>query len=55
MDEFDDVEGAVDAAIEACEGDPRAALRALIIASQFLQDDLAAALAATSKGYRRAD
>ena len=53
MDEFDDVERAVEAAIAACEGDVRAALKALIIASQFLQDELAAAQAATSKGYPR--
>jgi hypothetical protein len=54
MEEFDDVEQAVAAAIEACDGDARAALKAVIIASQFLQDELVAALAATSKGYRRA-
>jgi hypothetical protein len=32
----DDLEAAVDAAIAACDGDPRAAIRALIVATDFL-------------------
>ena len=52
-DEKDPLDRAVDAAIEACEGDPRAALRALIIAGVYLQEELDQAHAAASWGYRR--
>ena len=52
-DEKDPLDRAVDAAIEACEGDARAAVKAFIIANQFLQDELEELRAAVSKGYRR--
>lgn len=40
------LEAAVDQAISACGGDPRAAIRALILANDFLE-------ASASRGFRR--
>lgn len=40
------LEAAVDQAIAACDGDPRAAIRTLILANEFLE-------ASSSKGFRR--
>lgn len=34
----DDLEAATDAAIAACDGDPRAAVRALVVANNFLTE-----------------
>ncbi len=44
--EMDRLEAAADQAIAACDGDLRAAIRALILANEFLE-------ASTSKGYVR--
>ena len=44
--EAERLEAAIDHAIAACEGDPRAAIRALILANDFLE-------ASASKGFRR--
>lgn len=44
--EAEQLEAAVDQAIAACGGDPRAAVRALILANDFLE-------ASASKGFRR--
>lgn len=44
--EAEQLEAAVDQAIATCGGDPRAAIRALILANDFLE-------ASTSKGFRR--
>lgn len=44
--EAEQLEAAVDQAIAACGGDPRAAIRALILANEFLE-------ASASKGFRR--
>lgn len=44
--EAEQLEAAVDQAIAACDGDPRAAIRALILANEFLE-------ASASKGFRR--
>lgn len=44
--EAEQLEAAVDQAIAACGGDTRAAIRALILANDFLE-------ASTSKGFRR--
>ena len=54
MNEVDDLERDVDAAISSCGGNPRAALRALIITVSFLSAELKAAKRAASKGYVRA-
>ncbi|SDR64171.1 hypothetical protein SAMN05519103_09483 [Rhizobiales bacterium GAS113] len=48
-----DLESAVEAAIGACDGDPRAAVRALIVANAFLEEDLARTRAMVSRGYAR--
>jgi hypothetical protein len=34
--QVDDLEAAVDQAVAACDGDPRAAVRALVVANDFL-------------------
>ena len=44
--EAEQLEVAVDQAIAACGGDPRAAIRALILANEFLETS-------ASKGFRR--
>lgn len=44
--ESDSLEVAVAQAIEACDGDLRATIRALILANQFLETQI-------SQGYRR--
>lgn len=44
--EAERLEAAIDHAIETCDGNPRAAIRALILANDFLQ-------ASASKGFRR--
>lgn len=44
--EADQLEAAVDQAIAACGGDPRATIRALILTNEFLE-------ASASKGFRR--
>lgn len=44
--EAEQLEAAVDQAIAACGGDPRAAIRALILANDFLE-------ANASRGFRR--
>jgi hypothetical protein len=43
----------VDQAIEACGGDAREAVKALIVANQFLETDLEKLKAAVSMGYAR--
>lgn len=50
QDENDRLETATDQAIEACGGDPRSAIRALILANEFLQWELETKV---SKGYGR--
>jgi hypothetical protein len=48
-----DLERDIDTAIEACGGDLRATVRALLLANAFLEFELAKALAKTSSGYAR--
>lgn len=50
---LDPYEHACDQAIAACGGDMRSAVKALLLANEFLEHELAEALAATSNGYRR--
>ena len=51
--ESDPLELATDQVIAACDGDVRAAVRALIIAKELLEAELNDVYAATSKGYSR--
>jgi hypothetical protein len=51
--EPDPLEVAADQAIAACDGDVRAAVRALIIANGLLEAELNEVYAVTSKGYAR--
>ena len=53
MEDQDDLERDVDAAIAACGGNPRAALRAMIITISFLSAELKGAKRSLSKGYTR--
>lgn len=47
------LEAAVDEAIKACDGDLRGTIRALILANEFLEQELCAMFAAVSRGYAR--
>jgi hypothetical protein len=47
------LEASVDAAIRACGGDPRAAVRALIIVLRLLEDEMARIEPLVSRGYAR--
>jgi hypothetical protein len=47
------LEQAVDAALAACDGDPRSALRALIVASAHLETRLERLARDVSRGYVR--
>ena len=49
----DQLEAAADQAIAACGGDAREAVKALIVANQFLETDLDKLKAAASMGYAR--
>lgn len=46
-------EAAVDEAIAACDGDTRGALKALIIANEYLEAELSSLCVAVSSGYAR--
>jgi hypothetical protein len=47
------LEAGVAAAIEACDGDLRATIRALILANALLEEELAQARAQLSRGFIR--
>ena len=49
----DDLEAAVDQAIAVCDGDVRAAVRALIVANHFLETEVAELKKAVSHAYVR--
>ncbi|SEE65915.1 hypothetical protein SAMN05519104_6933 [Rhizobiales bacterium GAS188] len=49
----DPLDASVNAAIEACDGDPRATVRALILANAFLEEELERTRAMLSRGYVR--
>jgi hypothetical protein len=51
--ESDQLEAAADQAIAACGGDAREAVKALIVANQFLETELEKLRAAVSMGYAR--
>lgn len=50
---FDITEADIDEVIETCSGDPRAAIRALLIGQQFLEAALEEARREASWGYVR--
>jgi hypothetical protein len=47
------LEASVDAVIRSCNGDARAAVRALVIALRFLEDEVARIEPLVSRGYAR--
>lgn len=49
----DELEAAIDQAIAVCDGDPRAAIRALIIANNFLESEVGELMKAVSHAYTR--
>ena len=51
--EPDRLEAATDPAIAACAGDMRSAIRALILANEFLEHQVEELMMAVSKGYSR--
>jgi hypothetical protein len=51
--ESKDLQSAVDQIIVDCDGDPRAAIRALIVANGYLERKLENVLASVSTGYVR--
>jgi hypothetical protein len=53
FDEGDELEIAVDQAISACGGDTRATIRALIIANDYLESEVAELMKAVSRAYAR--
>jgi hypothetical protein len=51
--EDDELETAVDQAISACGGDTRATIRALIVANEYLESEVAELMKAVSRAYAR--
>jgi hypothetical protein len=49
----DRLEAAIDQAIATCGGDARAAVKALIVANEFLEGQVAVLQTAVSNGYAR--
>ena len=49
----DELEAAVDQAIEACDGDMRATIRALIVANDYLETEVGELMKAVSHAYVR--
>jgi hypothetical protein len=47
------LEAAVDQAISACDGDLRATVRALILANDYLENEVAELMKAVSRAYAR--
>jgi hypothetical protein len=53
FEEKDELETAVDQAISACGGDTRATIRALIVANDYLETEVAELMKAVSHAYAR--
>ena len=49
----DELEAAVDQAIAACDGDMRSAIRALIVANEYLESEVNGLMKAVSHAYVR--
>ena len=52
-DDDDGLEAAVDQAIAACGGDMRSTIRALIVANEFLENEVSELMKAVSNAYAR--
>ena len=52
-DRDDGLEAAVDQAVAVCGGDTRAAVRALIVANNYLESEIAELMKAVSHAYTR--
>jgi FAD/FMN-containing dehydrogenase len=52
-EDHDALEAAVNQAIAACGGDMRAAIRALIVANEYLESEAAELMKAVSQAYAR--
>jgi hypothetical protein len=53
QNEVDELEVAINQAIAACGGDARAAIRALILANDFLENEVSELMKAVSHAYVR--
>lgn len=53
VDDSQSLDAAVDAAVEACGGDARAAIRALIVANNYLEAEVQRLAKAVSSGFAR--
>ena len=53
MQDMDELEAAVDQAIAACGGDMRSAIRALIVANDYLESEVSELMKAVSQAYVR--
>ena len=53
FEEGDELESAVDQAISACGGNMRATIRALIVANEYLESEVAELMKAVSRAYTR--
>jgi len=51
--EADELEAAVDQAVAACGGDMRSAIRALIVANEYLESEVSELMKAVSHAYVR--
>jgi hypothetical protein len=52
-EEDDELEAAVDQAIAVCDGDMRSAIRALIVANNYLESEIGELMKAVSRAYAR--
>jgi hypothetical protein len=52
-EDIDSLEAAVDEAIAACGGDKRATIRALIVANDYLENEISELMKAVSRAYVR--
>ncbi len=52
-DDEDGLEAAVDQAVGACGGDMRATIRALIVANEYLENEVSELMKAVSRAYAR--
>jgi hypothetical protein len=53
LNDADELEIAIDQAIATCDGDMRAAIRALILANEFLENEVGELMKAVSHAYVR--
>lgn len=53
--EAERLEAAVDQAIAACDGDARAAIKALIVTNEFYEAEYSRLVAKVSRGYARGE